>query len=83
MSLYKASIDSGHTRSMKITWDKKKVMAYSLNLTNVGIKTHRATPVEEDGYLEVSPYVEMYSPIAGYLTLFNASRKFFMCKYLR
>ena len=81
MSMYKASIDYGHTRSTKVIWDKKKVMACSLNLTNVGVKTHRATPVEEDGYLEVSPYIEMYSPLAGYHTLF--SRKFFMCKYLR
>ena len=83
MSLYKASIDYGHVRSTKIILAKKKTMAYSLNLTNVGAKTHRATPVEEDGYLEVSPYIEMYSPLAGYHTSLNASRKFFMCKYLR
>ena len=90
MSLYKASIDYGHVRDTKTNWVKFKdaensymMMAYSLNLTNVGVKTHKATPVEKDGYLEVSPYVEMYSPLAGYHTLFNASRKFFMCKYLR
>ena len=83
MSLYKASIDYNHTHSTKIIWDKHKAMACSLNLTNVGVKTHRATPVEEDGYLEVSPYIEMYSPLAGYHTSLNASRKFFMCKYLR
>lgn len=90
MSLYKASIDYGHTRNTKTNWVKFKdaensymMMAYTLNLTNVGVKTHRATPVEEDGYLEVSPYTEMYHPLIGHHPLFNFRRICFCCLVMR
>lgn len=90
MSLYKASIDCGNERSTKMKWLKFEDaenpymrMAYTLNLTNVGNRTHRCTPVEKDGYLEVSPYTELYSPLAGYHALFSFRRKCFCCWLMR
>ena len=82
MSLYKASIDSGHTRSMKIIWDKKKTMACSLNLTNVGKKTHRALPISESHNLIVSPYMEIIDKY-DYIPILDVDKRPLACVIMR
>ena len=83
MSMYRAYFESCYDsegRYKKLY--EGQYASYSLNLTNVGKKTHRALPISESHNLIVSPYMEIIDKY-DYIPILDVDKRPLACVIMR